>query len=74
MAKDCLYCGLRFSETTQFCPECGRPTESGFAVRPVQESKIGQPATPRKNGDSKVGDHPMRSHMQACADRRAGLV
>lgn len=25
--KDCLYCGLQFSDTTDFCPDCGRPTE-----------------------------------------------
>ncbi|GAC1350436.1 MAG: hypothetical protein NVSMB27_32950 [Ktedonobacteraceae bacterium] len=25
--KDCLYCGLQFSATTAFCPNCGRPIE-----------------------------------------------
>jgi hypothetical protein len=40
MAKDCLYCGLQFSDTTQFCPNCGRPTESGFIIRPIQESEL----------------------------------
>jgi hypothetical protein len=25
--KDCLCCGLQFSATTDFCPNCGRPTE-----------------------------------------------
>ncbi len=40
MAKDCLYCGLRFSNTTHFCPNCGRPTESGFIIRPIQESEL----------------------------------
>ena len=40
MAKDCLYCGLQFSDTTQFCPNCGRPTESGFSIRPIQESEV----------------------------------
>jgi hypothetical protein len=40
MAKDCLYCGLRFSDTTHFCPNCGRPTESGFIIRPIQESEL----------------------------------
>ena len=40
MAKDCLYCGLQFSDTTHFCPDCGRPTEKGFIIRPVQESEL----------------------------------
>lgn len=40
MAKDCLYCGLQFSETTHFCPNCGRPTERGFIIRPMQESEL----------------------------------
>jgi predicted amidophosphoribosyltransferase len=38
MPKDCLYCGLQFSDTTKFCPNCGRPTEKGFQSRPVQKS------------------------------------
>lgn len=40
MAKDCLYCGLQFADTTQFCPHCGRPTESGFIIRSLQESEV----------------------------------
>ncbi len=40
MAKECLYCGLQFSDTTNFCPNCGRPTESGFSIRPMQESEV----------------------------------
>jgi predicted amidophosphoribosyltransferase len=40
MTKDCLYCGLQFSDTTNFCPNCGRPTESGFRIRPIQESEL----------------------------------
>lgn len=36
MAKECVYCGLRFPETTTFCPDCGRPTASGFTIRPTQ--------------------------------------
>ena len=40
MAKECLYCGLKFSDTTQFCPNCGRPTEGGFSIRPIQESEL----------------------------------
>ncbi len=41
MAKDCLHCGLQFSDTTEFCPDCGRPTEKGFIIRPpAQESEL----------------------------------
>ena len=40
MAKDCLYCGLQFADTTQFCPNCGRLIESGFSIRPIQESEV----------------------------------
>ena len=40
MAKECLYCGLRFLETTTFCSDCGRPTTSGFTIRPTQEYEV----------------------------------
>lgn len=40
MAKECLYCGLQFADTTTFCPNCGRPTESGFSIRPIQETEM----------------------------------
>ena len=40
MTKHCLYCGLQFSDTTQFCPDCGRPTESDFIIRPTQASEL----------------------------------
>ena len=40
MAKDCLYCGLQFSDTTNFCSNCGRPTERDFIIRPNQESEL----------------------------------
>ncbi len=41
MAKYCLYCGLQFSDTTKFCPNCGRLIESGFRIRPLQEPEVG---------------------------------
>ena len=41
MAKGCLYCSLQLPETTEFCPQCGRPIESGFEIRPIQESEFG---------------------------------
>jgi hypothetical protein len=40
MAKECLYCGLQFADTTNFCPNCGRLIESGFSIRPMQESEV----------------------------------
>src|SRR5260370_1847540 len=32
MAKGCLYCGLQLPETTDFCPQCGRPIEDAVRV------------------------------------------
>jgi hypothetical protein len=40
MVKDCLDWGLQFSDTTNFCPNCGRPTERDFSIRPNQESEL----------------------------------
>lgn len=40
MAKYCLYCSLRFSDTTNFCPNCGRPIEKDFSIRPNQETGL----------------------------------
>lgn len=40
MVKECLYCRLQFSDTTNFCPNCGRPTEKGFSIRPLQETEL----------------------------------
>src|SRR6266487_5918142 len=40
MASECLYCRLHFSDTIKFCPNCGRPTESGFRIRPMPESEL----------------------------------
>ncbi len=41
--KICLHCGLHLPDTTTFCPECGRPIEREFEIRPIQESKIDCP-------------------------------
>jgi len=48
MAKYCLYCGLQFSDTTKFCPDCGRPTESGFRIRTTQELELARLRRERK--------------------------
>jgi predicted nucleic acid-binding Zn-ribbon protein len=55
MAKDCLYCGLQFSDTAHFCPNCGRPTESGFSIRPIQEAEL-----ERRRGEVKEKDELIR--------------
>lgn len=52
--KDCLYCGLQFPGTTQFCPNCGRPTEKGFSIRLIQESEY-RLVTARKDGEARSG-------------------
>jgi hypothetical protein len=54
MAKDCLYCGLQFSDTTRFCPHCGRPTESGFTIRPLQEVELVRLRGERKGKDDLI--------------------
>ncbi len=40
MARGCLYCALQLPDTAEFCPQCGRPIETGFAIRPIQESEL----------------------------------
>ncbi len=40
MTTGCLYCGLQLPATAEFCPECGRPIERGFAIRPMRESEL----------------------------------
>src|SRR5581483_7048775 len=40
MAKSCLYCGLQLPDTTDFCPQCGRPIERDFAIRSIQQSEL----------------------------------
>ena len=39
MTKACLYCGLQLPDTAEFCPECGRPIERDFEIRPLQPSE-----------------------------------
>ena len=38
--KNCLYCGLQLPDTTDFCPECGRPIERGCEIHPILGSEI----------------------------------
>jgi len=39
MTKDCLYCGLQFPATAEFCPECGRLLEVAARVEHVGKRK-----------------------------------
>ena len=41
MAKSCLYCNFPLPDTADFCPQCGRPVERSFEIRPIQESESG---------------------------------
>ena len=65
MVKDCLYCGLQFSETTHFCPNCGRPTESGFSIRPLQESEWERLRREMKEKDDLIRQLILTRTMQA---------
>jgi hypothetical protein len=40
MTRDCLYCRLQFSDTTKFCPNCGRLIEKDFKIRPRLECEL----------------------------------
>ena len=40
MSIDCLYCGPQLPDTAEFCSECGRPRERGFAIRPIEKSEF----------------------------------
>jgi predicted amidophosphoribosyltransferase len=68
MAKDCLYCGLQFSDTTKFCPNCGRLTERGFRILPIQKSKFNH-----LRREPKEKDDPLRRQW-FYSGRRGPLV
>lgn len=71
MAKDCLYCGLQFSDTTNFCPNCGRPTESGFKICPVQESELDRLREELKEKDELIRQLVLTRTKQSPANRAA---
>jgi hypothetical protein len=77
MAKDCLYCGLQFSDTTHFCPNCGRPTESGFSIRPIQESEMERLHREVKEKDDLIRQliltRTLRGEASRAAARSTGL-
>ena len=38
LTTECLYCRIQLPDTASFCPQCGRPIETGFAIRRIQGS------------------------------------
>jgi predicted nucleic acid-binding Zn-ribbon protein len=71
MSKHCLHCGLRFSDSTAFCPNCGRPTESGFSVRPMQESGLERLGRESKEKDELIRQLVLALTMPGEASRAA---
>src|SRR5215469_2082126 len=69
MSKHCLYCGLRFSDATAFCPGCGRPTASGFIVRPTQGSELERLDRELKEKDELIRRLVLALTMQGGASR-----
>jgi hypothetical protein len=71
MAKDCVYCGLQFSATTHFCPNCGRSTESGFSIRPIQEAELERLRVEVKEKDELIRQLTLTRTMRGEAWRAA---
>ena len=74
MAKDCLYCRLQYSDTTDLCPNCGRPTESGFKIRPSQESELDHLRREMKEIDDLIRQLILTQTMRGHANRTARAV
>jgi predicted amidophosphoribosyltransferase len=87
MATACLYCGLQFPDTAEFCPQCGRPIERGFEIRPLQPSAwdgLGKEmkakdVLQRQHGVSSHGSGPLApmeeySYLEHCPQCGAPLV
>jgi predicted amidophosphoribosyltransferase len=62
MTTACLYCGLQFPDTAEFCPECGRPIEREFEIRPLQPSAWDRHGKEMKGKDDLQGQHGVFSH------------
>jgi predicted RNA-binding Zn-ribbon protein involved in translation (DUF1610 family) len=62
MATTCLYCGLQLPDTAKFCPECGRPIERDFEIRPLQPSAWDRPGKETKAKDNLQRQHRVFSH------------
>ena len=61
MITACLYCGLQLPDTAEFCPECGRPIERDFEIRPLQPSKWDHPGKEMKAKDNLQQQHGVLS-------------
>lgn len=73
MAKECLYCGLQFDDTAAFCPNCGRPTESSFIIRPLQEPEAERLRKELKEKDERLR-HLISTRTQQDEASHAALV
>ena len=62
MTTVCLYCGLQFPDTAEFCPECGRPIERDFEIRPLQLSAWDRPGKEMKGKDDLQRQHRVSSY------------
>ena len=84
--KNCLCCGFQLPDTIDFCPECGRPIERGFEIRPIQESELDCPHKEMKGKDTLVQQQgfyyddsdPLApteedAHPEKCSKREASL-
>ena len=71
MTKDCLYCGLQFADTINFCPNCGRPTERGFRIRPIQESELDHLRREMKEKEDLIRQLVLTRTMRGEASRAA---
>src|SRR5712691_4637374 len=70
LRRACVYCGIEFADTTQFCHSCGRATEKGFCIRPMLRSIYDYRASlkekeelRRQRGLSSDGKKPMASKL-----------
>ena len=61
MTIACLYCGLQLPDTAEFCPECGRPIERDFEIRPIQPSAWDRPGKEMKAKDDLQRQHGVLS-------------
>jgi hypothetical protein len=67
-SKICLYCGLQFPGSANFCPECGRFIERGYKILPVQKAECERPYKEMKQ-EEKCIDRQMFHYSGI--DRRA---
>ena len=54
-AKSCLYCCIQLPDRAAFCPECGRPVESCYKIRPMQNCEFDNLHTELTENSESVG-------------------